>query len=276
MTAYTKWMVALVVIMLGITGAVIWTIQDRFFKPEPLTIREATVKIESLYGGTVEAFEQRDNQFYLELERDGITYDIQINADTGDISTFSQVDSKKVQEEETIVVKTIEEIRTILMDQKIGTIQSITLRGKDRASQYVVKASLNQEQKTIVVNAITGEIISEEVTNSNTASPTTPTIITKNRAQQIALSQLKGEVEYVVYEKTSDGGYYLVEIEGTNKEAVFQIHAISGRVLSVTQSDHNKISDDTDDDFDDSEKNDDDTDEEDDDSESDDDNDNND
>ena len=56
---------------------------------------------------------------------------------------------------------------------------------------------------------------------------------------EIALGQLQGEVEYVVFEKTKDGGYYLVEIEQDNEEsddleAVFQIHAISGEIVSVT------------------------------------------
>ncbi|MBK3495517.1 hypothetical protein JFL43_11770 [Viridibacillus sp. YIM B01967] len=41
-------------------------------------------------------------------------------------------------------------------------------------------------------------------------------------------------MEDISYYDTSDGGYYLVEIEGDEKEAIFQIHAISGKVLSIT------------------------------------------
>ena len=45
-------------------------------------------------------------------------------------------------------------------------------------------------------------------------------------------------MEYVTFEQTDDGGYYLVEIEQDNEEgedleAVFQIHAITGEIISV-------------------------------------------
>lgn len=62
-------------------------------------------------------------------------------------------------------------------------------------------------------------------------------IITEQQAVQIALEQLKGEVDSVDFEETSEGGYYLVEIETQDDEATFQIHAVSGKVLSVTWDD---------------------------------------
>lgn len=70
--------------------------------------------------------------------------------------------------------------------------------------------------------------------NVNPTKPVMPTIISQDRAVNIAHSQLKGEVDSVVYEKTKDGGYYLVEIDSEEDEAVFQIHAVSGEVLSIT------------------------------------------
>ena len=41
-----------------------------------------------------------------------------------------------------------------------------------------------------------------------------------------------------LYEKTNDGGYYLIEIEAADgQEGTFQIHAISGKIMSVTWDD---------------------------------------
>ncbi|WP_313470607.1 PepSY domain-containing protein [Lysinibacillus sp.] len=54
---------------------------------------------------------------------------------------------------------------------------------------------------------------------------------------QIALGQLTGEVDSVDFEETAEGGYYLVEIETQDDEATFQIHAVSGEVLSITWDD---------------------------------------
>ena len=60
------------------------------------------------------------------------------------------------------------------------------------------------------------------------------TLISLGRAINIALAELKGEVEDATFEASSDGGYYLIEIDGDDVEAVFQIHAITGSILSVT------------------------------------------
>lgn len=66
-------------------------------------------------------------------------------------------------------------------------------------------------------------------------------IISEQQAIRIALSQLKGEVDDVDFVKTSEGGYYLVEIEidvdDGPDEATYQIHAISGKIMSVTWDD---------------------------------------
>ncbi|MDW0108514.1 PepSY domain-containing protein [Sporosarcina aquimarina] len=66
-------------------------------------------------------------------------------------------------------------------------------------------------------------------------------IISEQRAVQIALGQLNGEVDDVDFVKTSEGGYYLVEIEidvdDGPDEATYQIHAISGKIMSVTWDD---------------------------------------
>lgn len=66
-------------------------------------------------------------------------------------------------------------------------------------------------------------------------------IISEHQAVQIALGQLNGEVDDIDFVKTSEGGYYLVEIEievdDGPDEATYQIHAISGKIMSVTWDD---------------------------------------
>ncbi|WOV84533.1 PepSY domain-containing protein [Sporosarcina jeotgali] len=66
-------------------------------------------------------------------------------------------------------------------------------------------------------------------------------IISKQQAIKIALAQLNGEVDDVDFVQTSEGGYYLIEIEidveDGPDEATYQIHAISGKIMSVTRDD---------------------------------------
>lgn len=75
----------------------------------------------------------------------------------------------------------------------------------------------------------------------NKPAPQKTVLLTEQQAIQIALRQLNGEVDDVDFVKTSEGGYYLVEIEidvdDGPDEATYQIHAISGKVMSVTWED---------------------------------------
>lgn len=76
-------------------------------------------------------------------------------------------------------------------------------------------------------------------TSSSSQSPTAVSV-TGAQAQQIALSQVKGEVDDVKYEHNSKNGqqYYLVEIDTPDdREAVIQINSITGAVMSVTWDD---------------------------------------
>ena len=73
--------------------------------------------------------------------------------------------------------------------------------------------------------------------------PSTPTknlaatILSEQKIIAIAQKQLKGEVDSVEFYETADGGYYLVEIETSEDEATFQIHAITGKILSIAFDD---------------------------------------
>lgn len=76
------------------------------------------------------------------------------------------------------------------------------------------------------------------------APPQTPpktVVLTEQQAIQIARRQLNGEVDDVDFVRTTDGGYYLVKIEidvdDGPDEATYQIHAISGKIMSVTWDD---------------------------------------
>ncbi|MFJ8237687.1 PepSY domain-containing protein [Ureibacillus sp. NPDC094379] len=229
MTAYKKWMISLIILMLGITVSVIWTIQDRFYKDELITIQEAAKKIEDLYGGSVESFEQKGNAFYMLLERNGLSYNLQVNAKTGDLLSITKDPHSKT------VIKTVEEVRSLLNAKKKGSILSIKLQENEEAPQYVVEASDQNTKKTIIVDAKTGEIVSEKVKEPNITPPSSSTVISLERAKQIALLQLNGTVQSVTFKDTSDGGYYLVFVVGSNMDATFEIHGISGKVLSVTQ-----------------------------------------
>ncbi len=70
--------------------------------------------------------------------------------------------------------------------------------------------------------------------------PSPATSITEKQAEQIALGQVKGEVDDIKFKHSGKTGqqYYLVEIDTPDdREAAVQINAISGAVMSVTWDD---------------------------------------
>lgn len=241
MSKFTKWLLVLILCMFIVTIVVVWTIQDRFFSPQPLTVTEAVAKVEDLYGETAESFELLGDTVQVELTKNNINYQFEVDTLTGEIIITNSKQQKKI---DPIQLKTEEEIRSLLGAK--GVIQSITFQQDNE--QYVAKITHNEMMKTVIVNAKSGEIMSETEVVQN--PPAQISSITKEKAKQIALSQLNGEVEYVVYKETRDGGHYLVEIDASDQEAIFQIHAISGKVMSVTL-DQDSVDDNDDDDDDD-------------------------
>lgn len=58
-------------------------------------------------------------------------------------------------------------------------------------------------------------------------------ILKEDQVISIVLKELSGEIDDVDYVSGPDGGYYLVEIENETEEVEFQIHAVTGKILSV-------------------------------------------
>ncbi|WP_052130015.1 PepSY domain-containing protein [Ureibacillus sinduriensis] len=246
MTTYSKWMISLVMLMITVTVFVIWLISDRFFATEKISAQEASDLISNLYGGSVESIEEKNGIFYMNVLRNNLNYDFQVDSETGTILQLSKNGGKTPPDVSTDI-KTKEEIRALLSNQQIGTVRSISLQDAEEEPHYIVEISEQEILKTLLVNAITGEILTEDVKQQNAPNAQAATIISSEKAKQIALSQLNGTVEYVVYEGANDGGYYLVEIDGENEEATFQIHAVSGKVMSVSDYEQDDDVDDGDD-----------------------------
>ena len=70
--------------------------------------------------------------------------------------------------------------------------------------------------------------------SSPPASAQKPILLTEQQVISIASAQFTGEIEEIDFENTADGGYYLVEIDTAAEEVTVQIHAITGKILSVS------------------------------------------
>jgi uncharacterized membrane protein YkoI len=92
-----------------------------------------------------------------------------------------------------------------------------------------------EKQTTLTVDAFSGNILSS-TSLSITQQPKT---LTEKEAVEIAHTQVQGEVDDIWLETENNQTYYLIKIETTDdREAIVQIHAITGEVMSVGRDDH--------------------------------------
>jgi len=202
-------------------------------KDEPLPEQEVRTQLESMYRAQVGLLKQNGSIYEAEISRDGGIYRAEIDAVTGKVLALIQT------KETSPLANDTKKGPATTKDQ--GASQEPTDTGQDPATQ-------EPEEKPAVGT-------SGGSRNGTSKTPTTPqqsapapkqakqtVLISKPQAGKIALGQLNrgalAEVDDVEYVKATDGGYYLVEIEidtdDDMDEVIYQIHAISGKVMSVT------------------------------------------
>ena len=178
------------------------------FKAETLPEDEIRKQLEEMYGGKVDRLSLKGLMYEAELSRHDAVYLAEVDAGTGEVLSLFQT-KETTKQKKPIASEEINEVESVVEPEK----ETVHPRTE----------------------------ITPETTPSEKGTGTV--LISKKQAIDIALGQLKGEVDDVDFIQTSDGGYYLVEIELNDKtdqrgdEAVFQIHAISGKVHSVTWDD---------------------------------------
>ncbi|OLS41858.1 PepSY domain-containing protein [Bacillus sp. MRMR6] len=135
----------------------------------------------------------------------------------GEVTNFEMKDSHYL-----IELKKQNNLYHINMDIKSGKVLSIA--AKQLSTEKDPKQTNNEQPE-------------EEIPPPD--SEQQPKSLSNEEAIQIALNQVQGEVDSIVLETKDGQTYYLVEVETPNdQEAVVQVHAITGEVMSVTWDDH--------------------------------------
>ncbi|WP_342539253.1 PepSY domain-containing protein [Sporosarcina sp. FSL K6-1540] len=200
-------------------------------KQEPMAADTIRTQLESMYGGTVDRISITNGVYQAEMSRGEAVYSAEVDAMTGSVLSLTQTGEMK---EEIPDVLSESKVKEIIAGKYSGETERISLITGGETPIYEVKLSKDPKFTKVTVDAMTGKIITETVKETTGENA----LITKEQAIAIAQTQLKGDVDDFSYEKTSDGGYYLIEIEAADdREGTFQIHAISGKIMSVTWDD---------------------------------------
>ena len=204
-------------------------------KKAPLSSEEIQKRLENIYDGKVENLTLENGVYLAEITRQDALYSVEVDAVNGEVLTLNQL--SKVQEVKPQMLSE-QEVREEIAKKYPGEIERLSMNNNKEQPIYNAEVISEKTLVELQVDGVTGEIISKKRKDVITED----VLITKEQAITIALRELNGDVEYVAFEKTDDGGYYLVEIEQDNEEeedveAVFHIHAITGDIISVEWDD---------------------------------------
>lgn len=194
---------------------------------KPLPEQDVRKQLEEMYGGTVEKLTQLGSLYEAEISRDGGSYRAEVDAVTGKVLAM-------VQTKET----------NPLPSEEIPAPEPETIEPTPEEAE-VPNNVLNEEVPQKMSSSKPANNAPPQQPEKHAKPEKTTVLITEAQAGKIALGQLKkgtiAEVDDVDYVKSTDGGYYLVKIDidtdADLDEVTYQIHAISGKIMSVTWDD---------------------------------------
>lgn len=228
------WLIPLLIIIIIVLIAIFY--KGNFFsQDEPLSRKAVSDQIERMYEGTVDKINIKKGVYIAELTRTDAVYQVEVDMVSGNILALKQLTEVEAKSPN---VLSEDEVKEIIAEHYESEIERLILNDETEEIVYEVEVVEDQALVKVVLDALSGEIISTE-----TQGETDPqALISREQAIKIAFTQLKGDVEYVEFKETENGGFYLIEIEqnndnGKNLEAVIQIHAITGEILSVVWDD---------------------------------------
>jgi uncharacterized membrane protein YkoI len=215
-----------------------------------LTEQEAEKLVQERYQGVVSSIKTDKQQYHIELEKQNQLYTIKLDSTNGKVLSFTQRNSESLtptpsQNPQQNAELSEEKIKEIILYELVnGTIASI--EKIDNGSDLFYKAIVvdKENQTTITVDAVSGRILS----SNSIPIKQQPKTLTEKEAAEIARTEVQGEVEDIWFETENNQSHYLVKIETEDdREAIVQIHAITGNIMTVGWDDHESKQNDSDD-----------------------------
>jgi uncharacterized membrane protein YkoI len=242
MTFFTKkWFIPLLITIIIVGAGAVYMLKLTG-EEETVTKEEIQSRIEQMYGGSVSNLIRKNDRYIAQINRQDGLYEIVVDTSKGDIISIILLEQSA---KEQLPIKTKKDIQSIVSGEYEGTIERMVLSSETEQPFYAVDIAKDETLITLTIDALTGSILDSKKKQTTAEQA----LISKDQAIIKAKTQLTGEVQYITYEETSDGGYYLIEIESEDdREAVIQVHGVSGEILSVTWDDQDDDEDDSDDD----------------------------
>ncbi|MBU8880854.1 PepSY domain-containing protein [Bacillus sp. FJAT-29790] len=202
---------------------------------KPLTADEASKLVQDRYNGNVVQINEQENQYQITIELETGTYVVEINRDTGDISSLTRTGHENQANSRKELTEA--EINALIHQQQQGEIKKLEKKTEADGTYYYALVQDQTRQITYKINALNGETVNSTIKEITEPKESVKSL-TKEDAIKIALKNVSGEVDDVSIEQSNGLTYYLVEIDRKDdNDATVQINSISGEVMSITWED---------------------------------------
>lgn len=219
-TLKKMWIIVLTSVLIVI-GAIV--VKMNFTEAHHLSKDEMHAQLAEMYDSEVEDLTLKGNTYEARVVKDGAEYTVKADAESGNVLSLTQ--TKEIPPQQT--AENNEKPSQDDTDPQENDEKNIEKPNKE--DEY------DQEDKK--------DKETEEPYESEDEEPTR--LITEEEAIQIGFNELPegmtGEIDDVDFEESTEGGYYLIEIEVDTDddldEVTYQIHAISGEILTTKWDD---------------------------------------
>lgn len=234
------WAIGIVIIVFSVAALAFFLFPRT--AADSVTMDEAAQTIEQLYGGSIENATETEGFYQIEFKRDDGIYLAAINRADGQVESLELMENTGPAK--TLTEEQASEAATTAEPGEIKEIQYI-----ESDNRYEVEIRSETERKILSISAETGAVLDVQTEALETPAEPEPDsaptpqeperIISQEGAIAIAKETLNGTVDEVEFIQTTDGGYYLVEMDddASDREATIQIHAIRGETMTVEWDD---------------------------------------
>ncbi|WP_252501734.1 PepSY domain-containing protein [Sporosarcina sp. Marseille-Q4943] len=247
------WFIPIVLTIIIVIAGQLYT-AGKLTKAETLPKEEISSQLAMIYDGEVKDLMLDGSVYKAKVSRAGAEYAVEVDAGSGKV--LSLIQTKETSKPD-IVMETDEgekagntdETATPVENSSDETAKTDSEIKKEPDNKATDSSAADQtESKTEVPKPSANKTPEQSKPASKPANKEKQrktVLISEQKAKKIGMAQLPagaiGEVDDVDFVNSEDGGYYLVQIEidtdDDMDEVTYQIHAISGKVMTVTWDD---------------------------------------
>ncbi|WP_432363306.1 PepSY domain-containing protein [Sporosarcina sp. UB5] len=242
------WFIPIVLTIIIVVAGQLYT-AGKLTKAETLPKQEVSSQLAMIYDGEVKDLILDGSVYIATVSRAGAEYAVEVDAGSGKV--LSLIQTKETSASDIVMdtdkgekAPTVETLPDDLDEAKSDVTEKPKIEAVESKTTNKVENKPEVPQQNVTKTPMP-EQPKQESKPVKQEKPQKTVLISERQAIKIAMAHLPagktGEIDDVDFVNSANGGYYLVQIDidtdDDMDEVTYQIHAISGKVMTVTWDD---------------------------------------